>query len=210
MNPVVAALYDRAMSGVEGAGLSAWRAELLAGLAGRVLEIGAGTGRNLGFYPPAVNELVLIEPDANMRSRLERATRTQDRMAPRRVSVVDAPAERLPFPDDHFDGAVSTLVLCSVGDPARVLAELKRVLRPDGELVVIEHVEAPHGTSTARWQRRLEPAWKRLAGNCHLTRDTAAALEAAGFDPAPLRRAGMAKAPGIVRNTIRGVLRPAS
>lgn len=202
MNRISATLYDRTMAGVEAAGLAAWRDELLAGLVGRVIEIGAGTGANLDRYPPAVSELVLTEPDPRMRSRLH----TRVALHPRRAVVIDAPAEALPYPDGHFDAAVSTLVLCSVADPAAALGELRRVLRPGGSLVLIEHVRARPGTRRSRWQHLIEPAWKRLAGNCHLTRDTASALADAGFDPAGLLTASMRKAPPVIRPTIRGAL----
>jgi SAM-dependent methyltransferase len=199
---VTAALYDRALRRVERAGLGLWRRELLSGLSGRVLEIGAGTGANLDLYPPTVTELVLAEPDPHMRRRLAaRAARCG-----RRASVTAAAGEHLPYPDAHFDAAVSTLVLCSVDDPAAVLRELRRVLRPDGSLVLIEHVRAEPASRRARWQRRLEPAWRRLAGNCHLTRDTAGTLAAASFDLSALVADEMAEAPGIVRPVIRGVL----
>ena len=203
MNRLVAALYDRAMADVEAAGVSQWRRELLGGLSGRVVEIGAGTGRNVAFYPPGVSELVLAEPDRHMRSRLRARVASSGRSA----RVVDAPAEALPFDDGYFDAAVSTLVLCSVREPGLALSELRRVLRPGGEVVVIEHVRAEAGSRRAAWQRRLEPAWKRLAGNCHLTRDSAGSLEAAGFDVSELRAESMRKAPGVARPTVRGVVR---
>jgi ubiquinone/menaquinone biosynthesis C-methylase UbiE len=202
MNRLVAALYDRAMANLEAAGLSQWRRELLSPLQGRVLEIGAGTGRNLEMYPAAVTELVLAEPDRHMRARLE----SRARGARPSVEVIEAPAEALPFPDGHFDAAVSTLVLCSVQDPSRAASELRRVIRPGGRLVVIEHVGAEPGSRRARWQAGIEPVWKRVAGNCHLTRNTAATLSEAGFDVAPLKAESMPKAPAVVRPTVRGYL----
>jgi len=201
VNRLAAYLYDSVTAGVEAAGLSAWRAELLAGLEGRVLEVGAGTGHNLAAYPPAVSALVLAEPDAGMRARL----RSRAARAGRPTSVVAAAAEALPFPAGSFDAAVSTLVLCSVRDPAASVGELRRVLRPGGQLVVVEHVAGPAGSRQAGWQRRVEPLWRHLAGNCRLTRDTAATL-AAGFDTSTLRREDMARAPFLVRPTVRGVL----
>jgi ubiquinone/menaquinone biosynthesis C-methylase UbiE len=206
MNRLAAALYDRAMANLEAAGLSQWRRELLSPLQGLVLEIGAGTGRNLEMYPAAVTELVLAEPDRHMRGRLEARAKT-----PRHsVEVIDAPAEALPFPDGHFDAAVTTLVLCSVQDPKRAAGELRRIIRPGGRLVVIEHVGAEPGSRRARWQAGIEPVWKRVAGNCHLTRDTAATLSEAGFDVAPLKAESMHEAPAVVRPTIRGYLGLAS
>ena len=167
--------YDRQMTRVEKAGLSAYREGLLADAAGQVLEIGAGTGSNLRFYGPAVESLTLTEPETPMLRRLERKVRTQAPAA----TVLRAPAEDLPFDDDTFDVAVSTLVLCGVDDQPRALRELRRVLRPGGRLIVLEHVRG--SGSLARWQDRLTPLWSRLIPGCHLGRDTAAAIERAGF-----------------------------
>lgn len=202
MNRLAAALYDRAMANLEAAGLAQWRQELLSGLSGRVLEIGAGTGRNLDLYPPAVTELVLTEPDRHMRARLEARTAGTGRS----LQVIDAPAEALPFPDGHFDAVVSTLVLCSVQRPRQAAAEMRRVLAPGGRLAAIEHVGAEPASRRARWQAGIEPVWRRVAGNCHLTRDTASTLREAGFDTTGLRAESMRKAPAVVRPTIRGQL----
>jgi ubiquinone/menaquinone biosynthesis C-methylase UbiE len=199
LKPVVA-IYDRAMQGMEHAGLGAWRRDLLAPLEGSVLEIGAGTGSNLPFFPPAVTSLVLSEPDRHMRARLLDATAASDR----KVDVISAPAERLPFPDGSFDAVVAALVLCSVGDQAKVLAEIRRVLRPDGRFVFIEHVAAKGSPRQFRQQRWIEPVWKRLAGNCHLTRSTEEAIQTAGFVFEAIERQGLPKAPSMVRPSIRG------
>jgi ubiquinone/menaquinone biosynthesis C-methylase UbiE len=200
MLKTVVAIYDRAMQGMEDAGLGTWRRDLLAPLEGTVLEIGAGTGSNLPFFPPAVTSLVLAEPDRHMRARLLAATGVSDRP----VEVISAPAERLPFPDGSFDAVVSALVLCSVGDQALVLEEIRRVLRPDGRFVFIEHVAAKGSPRQLRQQRWIEPVWKRLAGNCHLTRSTEEAIERAGFAFETLERQGLPKAPPMVRPSIRG------
>src|SRR5690348_14006223 len=129
-----AATYDRLMAGTEKAGLRERRHDLLASASGRVLEIGAGTGANLDHYPDAVTELVLTEPEEPMARRLEAKAAESGRV----VTVVRAPAESLPFPDDSFDTAVCTLVLCTVRDPERTLAELERVLKPGGTLLFLE------------------------------------------------------------------------
>jgi ubiquinone/menaquinone biosynthesis C-methylase UbiE len=200
----VAALYDRAMQSMEDAGLSAWRRDLLAPLAGSVLEIGAGTGSNLPFYPSVVTSLVLSEPDRHMRARLVAATAASGRQ----VEVISAPAERLPCPDRSFDAVVSALVLCSVGDQAMVLDEIRRVLRPNGRFVFIEHVAAKGSPRQLRQQRWVEPVWKRLAGNCHLTRSTEEAIEKAGFAFETVERQGLPKAPPMVRPSIRGSAAP--
>ena len=167
--------YDLLGRRAEAGALGERRRELLAELEGDVLEIGAGTGANLRHYGRAAS-VVALEPDERMARRI--AEKLADARVP--VEVVSGEAEALPFPDARFDAAVSTLVLCSVGDPARALAEIRRVLRPGGVLVLLEHVR---GTGTcARWQDRLTPLHRRLAGNCHLDRDTLAAVAAAGFD----------------------------
>jgi ubiquinone/menaquinone biosynthesis C-methylase UbiE len=203
---LMAKLYDRMMAGTEEACLRDWRRELLSEAKGEVLEIGAGTGANLTHYPSSVTRLCLAEPDPHMRSQLEHKVAA----GPRKVEVVDAGAERLPFPDASFDTVVGTLVLCSVQDPAAAIAELYRVLRPGGQLIFLEHVAAQDNPGRLRWQRRFEPLWKRIAGNCHLTRETGAALRRAGFELLREEHASMRKAPPIVRPTIRGLARKAS
>jgi len=200
-------LYDLVLERTERAGLTKWRCELLAPLQGRVLEIGAGTGHNLPFYPSAVTELVLVEPDRHMRRRL--AIRMRELHIP--VAVVPTGAETLPYPDATFDAVVITLVLCSVRDPAAVLSEVRRVLCPSGKLIVIEHVGAEPASRVAELQTRIEPLWRRLAGNCHLTRDTAAQLGRAGFDTSTLLAENLPSAPSLIRSAVRGSLglRPA-
>jgi ubiquinone/menaquinone biosynthesis C-methylase UbiE len=176
-HPLCARLYARQAERPEAMGLAERRRALLAGLSGRVLEIGAGTGTNLRHYPSEVTEVVAVEPEPYLRARLSEATAS----AAGAVTVVDAAAERLPFDDGSFDAAVSSLVLCSVEDTARALAEVARVLRPGGQLRFLEHVASPH--AARRRAQRLADAtvWPRLSGGCHLGRDTTALLEAAGF-----------------------------
>jgi ubiquinone/menaquinone biosynthesis C-methylase UbiE len=202
---LMAMVYDRMMAGVEEAGLSRWRAELLGEASGTTLELGAGTGRNLAFYPDEVTRLVLAEPDQAMRTRLRRAVVSTDR--PLSPEVIDAPAEALPFEDASFDTVVATLVLCSVHDPERALGEVRRVLRRGGRFLFIEHVAAEDRPPRLRWQRRVEPVWRAVAGNCHLTRRTEAAIAAAGLTVERVERASMRKAPSFVRPTIRGTAR---
>lgn len=198
---LIAAIYDRFMQAGEEACVGAWRQELLAETHGRVLEIGAGTGLNLPHYPDHVTELVLCEPDPNMRRKLERRVReTAPRMS---VQIIDAHAEALPFDEGVFDCAVSTLVLCSVHQPSRALGEIRRVLRPDGLFTFLEHV-ADEDPDRLAWQRRLEPVWKRLAGNCHLQRQTCLSIHEAGFAFERIERERMKRALPFVRSTIRG------
>jgi SAM-dependent methyltransferase len=160
-----AALYDSCLRRGERAGMADHRRALLAAASGRVLEIGAGTGLNLPHYPEGI-DLVLTEPDALMARRIG-------------MPAVPASAEDLPFEDATFDTAVSTLVLCTVSDPARAIAELRRVLRPGGLLLFIEHVRGEG--RLARWQDRLDRPWRHVGNGCHANRDTLAALREGGF-----------------------------
>jgi SAM-dependent methyltransferase len=161
------------------------RDELLAGLSGRVVEIGAGNGMNFSHYPPAVEEVVALEPEPYLRERAEEAARD----APVPVSVGDAAAYPLPLEPASVDGAVASLVLCTVPDQARALAELRRVLKPGGELRFMEHVRSDRPRK-ARLQERLDRSgvWPRLGGGCHCGRDTVRAIEAAGFEIERVRR----------------------
>ena len=201
---VMALVYDRVMRAAERACLDGWRLELLGGLSGDVLEIGAGTGANVPHYPPSVRRLVLTDPDRFMFAKLEDRVRQMGRA---NVEIRAAPATALPFEDASFDAVVSTLVLCSVPDVDATLAEVKRVLRPGGALVYLEHVAAEDATTRLRWQRRVEPVWSRLAGNCHLTRPTAETIRRAGFVIDRETRESMRRALPIVRPTVRGVAR---
>ena len=194
---IFAAVYDRALAASERDGLGQLRADLLARLHGEVIEIGAGTGVNLPHYPPDLRRLVLAEPEPPMAKRLRRKLR-------RPADVVSAAAEAIPFGDGVFDGAVATLVLCTVRDPAQALAELRRVLKPGGRLVFIEHVRAPDAR-TARWQDRLDPAWRRLAHGCHCNRVTLDAIRAAGFDVQEVQQGNIPHANAITRPMIHGV-----
>lgn len=144
-----ARLYDAVLALAERRALRAWRAELLAGASGDVLEIGAGTGANLPWYPPSVGRLLLLEPDATMRKRLARR-------APAKATVLAGRGRQLPLGTGTVDTVVSTLVLCSVGDVDEVLAEVRRVLRPGGRLLLLEHVAAPTGTRTRAAQRQVD------------------------------------------------------
>jgi ubiquinone/menaquinone biosynthesis C-methylase UbiE len=174
-HPIFAALYDPVGASAERRWMGGRRRRLLAGARGAVLEIGGGTGANLVHYRD-VDRVTIAEPDPFMRSRI--GPKLEDARVP--VEVLSAGVEALPFPDGSFDTVVSTLVLCTVPDQESALDEVRRVLRPGGRLLFIEHVRA--AGSAARWQDRLEPLWRRLFGGCHPNRDTVAAIEEAGFE----------------------------
>lgn len=200
-----ARLYDAALAGAERRALRAWRRELLQDLQGTVLEIGAGTGANLAAYGPAVDRLLLVEPDPGMRGLLAARALAA---GPARAAVVAASASRLPVRDGSVDAVVSTLVLCSVRSLDRALVEIRRVLRPDGRLHLIEHVAARPGTLLLRGQQVLAPAWSRIGGGCSLVRPTKDLLAAAGFDVSDVRADTLPVPVPFVRPVIRGTARP--
>ena len=198
MGKVMAALYDWSMNNAEAACLSAWRKELLQRAEGDVLEIGAGTGGNIPYYPDRA-KLVLTEPDVHMRQKLTKKFPQHE--------TINADVENLPFGDGVFDVVVSTLVLCSVPDQSLALHEIQRVLRPGGRLLFLEHVAAADNSSRKKWQRRIDPIWSRLAGGCRLTRNTEDAINRNGFEIVEVNHRSMRKALPWVRPTITGVAR---
>jgi SAM-dependent methyltransferase len=201
--PVFARGYDRFTKAAEDAGLRDKRRALLSRAGGRTLEIGAGTGINIPLYPESVTELVLTEPDSQMRQQLERKLGE----AGRKAQVVDAGGEQLPFPDASFDTVVATLVLCTIPQPERALGEIARVLRPEGRLLFLEHVRAD-SLGTAKWQDRLERPWGAFARGCHPNRDTLATIEASPLEVADVEHGRFPKAPPIVRPLLLGEARP--
>jgi len=183
-HPVFARMWARAAPSMDRHGAAEHRARLLADVAGRVLEVGAGTGSNLAYYPSTVTSLIAVEPEPRLRAEAEDAARG----APFPVTVVDGVADRLPADDASVDAVVSSLVLCSVPDQAAALAEIRRVLRPGGRLYFWEHVRADGG-ALARVQAGLDATvWPFFGGGCHTGRDTAAAIIAAGFTVERLER----------------------
>lgn len=177
-HPVCARLYARQSVQAERLGLADRRVQLLEGLSGRVLELGAGNGLNFRHYPSAIEEVVAVEPERHLRGlAVEGASESA---VP--VTVVDALAEQLPYTDASFDAAVASLTLCSIAGVEQALAELHRVVRPGGELRFFEHVASPR--RAARMLQRAADAtiWPHLSGGCHLGRDTGPLIEAAGFE----------------------------
>lgn len=185
-HPWFARYYSRVSEAMDRAGMAAYRARLLEGLRGEVVEIGAGNGLNFRHYPAGVSRLVAVEPEPSMRLRTRQAAREVSQRL--RVAVVGGVAERLPLADASCDAVVVSLVLCSVTDQRVALAEMRRILRPGGELRFLEHVRS-RGRFTALGQRALDATvWPRLGAGCHCSRDTGAALAAAGFEISVLER----------------------
>lgn len=193
-----ACVYDRFTAGAEAAGLRTHRERLLRNARGRVLEIGAGTGANLPFYGDA-DSVTVAEPEAPMARRLARRIREQSRA----IELIHAPAERLPVSDAQFDTVVSTLVLCTVPDQAAALRELRRVLKPGGALLFLEHVRS-EDPALAVWQDRLNRVNRIIAHGCNCNRATVAAIAAAGFTITTLQRENFPKAPPFVRPMVIG------
>ncbi|GAA2444885.1 class I SAM-dependent methyltransferase [Actinomadura vinacea] len=175
-HPVFARFYPRLDAATARLGGDAHRDELLAGASGRVLELGAGHGANFPHYPGGVSEVVAVEPEPALRARAVAAAA----QAPVPVAVRAGVAERLDLPDGSFDAAVVSLVLCSVRNPVRALAELRRVLRPGGELRYYEHVRGvTHGM--VRYQKYADVVWPYLAAGCHVCRPTDEWIASCGF-----------------------------
>lgn len=194
-----AAMYDRSMAGAEKAVLRGRREGLLRDVTGSVLELGGGTGANLAFYGPNVTNLVITEPEEPMARRLEQKLERYSLPA----TVLRVPAEDLAFEANSFDFVVSTLVLCTVDNPAKALAETHRVLKPGGKLVFLEHVRSDD-PQLARWQDRFHGVWRRAARGCRCNRPTEDTIEAAGFSVVNLEHDSVPKAPPIVRPLIAG------
>lgn len=198
-HPVFARCYAR-VGHLMDAEIGDHRRRLLAGLTGRVLEVGAGNGLNFPHYPATVTEVLAIEPEPYLR-RLAMAAASQ---APAPIRVADGTAEALPADDATFDGVVASLVLCTVTDPDQALAEVRRVLRPGGTLRFYEHVRATD-PRLARWQDQLERPWGWLVGGCHPNRDTVAAITAAGLQMVRLDRFDLKAMPPLARPHVLGV-----
>lgn len=158
---------------------------------GDVFELGCGGGINQPFYDvDAVNSYAGIDPHGGLLDAAKAAAEAKGWPADIRQGV----GESIPFDDNSFDTVVCTFTLCSVQEPEAVLSEMRRILRPGGKALFLEHGRAPDA-SVAKWQDRIEPAWKRLAGGCHLTRPIGSAFRGAGFEVAPLGQGYLPKAP---------------
>jgi ubiquinone/menaquinone biosynthesis C-methylase UbiE len=155
--------------------LRPYRERVIGAAEGRVLEIGIGSGRNLPFYRAPVTELLALEPSPQLTAMARHA-----RHPAMPVNFVEASAEAIPLDDHSVDTVVTTWTLCSIPDAAMALTEMRRVLRPSGKLLFVEHGMAPD-KNVRRWQDWLTPAWKRISGGCHLNRPISAMVESAGF-----------------------------
>jgi len=194
-----AAVYDPLSKRTEEKFGAELKRKLLANARGRVLEIGVGTGLSFAHYPP-VDDLVGVDPSEPM---LRRARKRAAELR-RDVTLVEAPAEALPFEDASFDTVVTLAVLCSVDDPERALAEIRRVLKPGGRFIFLEHVRSEE-PALAHWQDRLERPWGWVAGGCHPNRRTLEAIEGAGFDVVELERRDLPDIPRLVKPNVLGV-----
>ncbi len=190
-HPVFARMYTRMSVKAEQRGGAEHRDRLLAGLSGRVIEVGAGNGLNFAHYPETVGEIVAVEPEPYLR---EQAREAAERTAVT-IHVLDGVADALPADDETFDAGVASLVLCTVPDQGRVLAELYRVIRPGGELRFYEHVIARVAIPAALQRGADATLYPRLSGGCHLARDTASAIERAGFQIESCDRFGFTPMP---------------
>jgi ubiquinone/menaquinone biosynthesis C-methylase UbiE len=179
------ARFESAMARAElrGGGDKQWR-ELLDGIAGRVIDIGPGSGVGFGFYPESVTHVLAVEPESYMREHAKEAAKR----APVEIEVVDGLADAIPAEDESFDAAVTGRVLCSVPDQATALAEIRRVLKPGGELRFFEHVVATRPPLAAAQRIADRAFWTRMIGGCHTSRDTVAEVERAGFSIDRCRR----------------------
>ncbi|GAA0452465.1 methyltransferase type 11 [Actinoplanes capillaceus] len=177
-HPIFARIYEKLSVQMDRAGAAEHRHALAAGLHGRVIEVGAGNGLMFAHYQPTVTEVLAVEPEPRLRASAQAAARS----APVRVRVVDGLADALPADDGEFDAAVTALVLCTVPDQQAALAEIRRVLRPGGQLRFLEHVRADQPGALRRAQQIADATlWPLLLGGCHTSRDTVATITAAGF-----------------------------
>ncbi len=200
-----ARLYDPFLWWGEKSGLSKKRDRLLEAAGGEVLEIGAGTGLNLNHYPPGLDRLVLSEPEQHKADLLLKKAADLEIEA----EFVRASAEALPFEDDSFDTVVATLVFCTVGDPEAAIAEVRRVLRPGGQWLLIEHIRSDRPT-VGRIQDRIARPWAAVADGCQCNRPTIRMIESGGFRVDLKSVADKALMPPIARPIVAGVARPSA
>ncbi len=181
------------------------RMKLVPAARGRVLEVGIGSGLNLPFYGPEVSAVTGLDPSAELLSILRGRRKTSD--APFALDLIEGSATAIPFEDRGFDTVITTWTLCSIDEAAEALAEMRRVLKPEGELVFVEHGRAPEA-GVSRWQDRLNPMWNRFSGGCNMNRDIEGMIRAAGFDMEQLETGYLVKGPRVLTYTYKGRARP--
>ncbi|MDQ5894658.1 MAG: Class SAM-dependent methyltransferase [Actinomycetota bacterium] len=198
-----ARIYEPFMWLADKTGFRRWRKKIVSQVSGSVLELGAGTGLNLEHYPAGLDRLVLVEPD------FYKAELLAGKQMPKGVEaeIVRAPGEMLPFEDDTFDTVVETLVLCTVGDPEATAAEIRRVLKPDGRFLFMEHVRSD-GPRLGPLQDRLERPWMKFADGCHCNRRTVPMLRANGFEVEVTAEQDKFPMPPVARPIVSGIARP--
>ncbi|MBC8345964.1 MAG: class I SAM-dependent methyltransferase [Candidatus Marinimicrobia bacterium] len=202
MSFLSAYFYDSFLAKTEKACLKEWRKDILKHVHGNVLEIGAGTGANILVYPNNGIQLTLSEPDKHMRKQLEDKV---VRNGLNHILITSNSIEDNNAKSETYDCVVSTLVSCSVPTLESTFTEIKRILKPNGYFLFIEHVGAEKGTRRRLWQNRFTPIWRNISGNCHLNRDIEDAIVNAGFTLKEIKRESMRKATPLVRPTIRGI-----
>ena len=200
---IVPHLVNLAMSNRE---LEPYRERVLAGAEGRVLEIGIGAGANLKFYPQRVKEILALEPSAKLIS-MARSAAGESSHRITAVNFMEASAEAIPLEPGTVDTVVMTWTLCSIPAPLQALREMRRVLKPGGQLLFVEHGQSPDG-SVKKWQDRLTPLWKRIAGGCHLNRPVSRLLEDAGFHVTHLSTGYMKHGPKPMTFLYEGIASP--
>jgi ubiquinone/menaquinone biosynthesis C-methylase UbiE len=200
MSFITAYLNDRLSARAEKVFLKSWRRELLEHAHGDVLEIGAGTGANIEHYSDQVTRLVLTEPDKHKRRIIGKKISGKGLD---KVQISNDTAEQIRAEDESFDCVVAFIVFCCVSNPGTSLQEIKRVLKPGGYFIFLEHVAAPEGTSIRRWQNWLNPIWRIVGDN--LNRETEEAIIRAGFKMKEIKRESIPKALPIYRPSIRGI-----
>ncbi|MEN8112991.1 MAG: class I SAM-dependent methyltransferase [Actinomycetota bacterium] len=184
-HPLLARIYDTVLTPTERAGTRDQRRRMMEGVTGRIVEIAAGTGLNVPFYPETAAEIHAVEPDRHMVDRLVRKAPS----SPVPLFLYRGDAHHLPFTDEAFDAAIVAFSLCTIPDPTRALDEVHRVVRPGGLLRFLEHVRSPK-PRTARWQDRVNPLWGKVSGGCRLNQPTVEILEATRWDVDDVWRSG--------------------
>ena len=199
---LMAKVYDSFMRKAEKECFSKWRSGLLNNLSGSVLEVGAGTGVNIFYYPAIISKLVLTESDPNMLKILHKRAKQRNDL---KLEIHQATVEKLPFPDNSFEFVVCTFLLCSVPIPEDSLSEIFRVLKSGGKYVFLEHVANTQNNHAYKWQKRIEPVWKIVSGNCHMTRNTEYEIEKSGLQILELHIENMDGRTSIINPFIRGI-----